>query len=89
MRLAPRFMVTEIEAALDVVRAGRGIGRSLSYQVADDFSSGALIRLLPKFEPAPRAVQLVVPSARHMSQGVRAFLDHAARGLEALSVIRE
>ena len=89
VRLAPRFMVTEIEAALDVVRAGRGIGRSLSYQVADDFSSGALIRLLPKFEPAPRAVQLVVPSARHMSQGVRAFLDHAALGLEGLSVIRE
>jgi DNA-binding transcriptional LysR family regulator len=89
VRLTPRFMVTEVEAALDAVRGGRGIGRSLSYQVADDFSSGALVRLLRKFELPSRSVQIVVPSARHMSRAVRAFLDHAVRGLEALDVIHE
>jgi len=89
VRLKPRLMVTDVEAALAAVKSGRGIGRTLSYQVADDFSSGALVRLLPEFEPPPRPVQLVVPSARHMLPSVRSFLDHAARGLDALPVIHE
>ena len=89
VRLTPRLMVNDVETLLNAVRAGRGIGRTLSYQVADDFSSGTLVRLLPKFEPAPRPVQLVVLSARHMLPSVRAFLDHAARGLDALRVIHE
>jgi len=51
---------TEIEAVLLVVKAGRGIGRTLSYQVADDFASGALVRLLGEFEPFAWPVHLVV-----------------------------
>ena len=44
-------MVTEVEAALHVARAGGGIARSLSYQVADDLASGALVRLLRNLNP--------------------------------------
>ena len=89
MRLSPRLMVTDLEPMLHAVRAGRGVGRALSYQVADDFSSGTLVRLLREFEGPPRPVQLVVPSVRHMRPSVRAFLDHAARGLNALRVIHD
>jgi DNA-binding transcriptional LysR family regulator len=87
VRLAPRFLVTDVESMLHAVRAGRGIGRTLSYQVADDFSSGTLVRLLTEFERPPRPVHVVVPSARHMLPTVRAFLDHAAQGLHALRAI--
>lgn len=87
VRLSPRLMVTEVEAMLLAVRAGRGIGRALSYQVADDFAAGTLTRLLQKFEPPALPVQLVVPTARHMPPAVRAFLDHAARSLAKLRVI--
>ena len=67
---------------------GAGIGRALSYQVADILASGALVSLLPELEPPPLPVQLVVPSARHLAAKSRSFVDHAARALAALAVIR-
>ncbi len=88
VRLVPRLMVNDVEAMLLAVRAGRGVGRALSYQVADDLASGALVRLLPELEPPALPVQLVVPSARHLSPKARSFLDHAARALATLGVIR-
>jgi DNA-binding transcriptional LysR family regulator len=87
VRVTPRFVVNDIEAALSAVRAGSGITRSLSYQVADDISSGALVRVLREFELPVWPVHLVFPSARHMPRTVRAFLDVAAAALEALRII--
>ncbi len=86
VRLVPRLIVNEVEATLFAVRAGRGIGRALSYQVADDLASSALVRLLPELEPPPLPVQLVVPSARHLSPRARSFVDHAARALATLGI---
>lgn len=87
VRLAPRLLVNENDAMLLAVRAGRGIGRPLSYQVADELASGALVRLLPDLEPPALPVQLVTPSTRHAPPRVRAFLDDAARALSALDVV--
>jgi DNA-binding transcriptional LysR family regulator len=84
----PRLIVNEVDAMLLAVRAGRGVGRPLSYQVADDLASGALVRLLRDHEPPPLPVQLVVPSARHLSSKARSFVEHAARALAMLDVIR-
>ena len=89
VRPIPRLMTTEVEALLDALRAGRGIGRTLSYQVAEDFSSGALVRLLRDYEPPALPVHLVAPTARHMPRIVHAFLDHATPALDALRVIHE
>jgi len=88
VRLVPRLLVNDIDAMLFAVRAGRGIGRALSYQVADELAAGTLVRLLPEAEPPPLPVQLVVPSAQHLSAKARSFLDHAARALATLGVIR-
>jgi DNA-binding transcriptional LysR family regulator len=87
VRLVPRLVVNDVEATLLAVRAGRGISRALTYQVADDLASGVLVRLLPDFEPPALPVQLVVPSLRHLAAKTRSFVDHAARALAALSVI--
>jgi DNA-binding transcriptional LysR family regulator len=89
IRLKPRLMVSDVEAVLVATKAGAGLGRALTYQAAGDLASGALIRLLPEFEPAARPVQLVVPAARHIPPTVRAFMDHAAERLRALPVIHE
>src|SRR5207253_2543108 len=62
-RLKPRLVVNEVDAMLIAVRAGCGIGRPLSYQVADDLASHSLVRLLPEYEPPPLPVQLVTTSA--------------------------
>ncbi len=88
VRLAPRLLVNEVEAALVGARMGRGIAMALSYQVADDLAAGLLVRLLPDHEPPPLPVQLVRLGGRHMAPRVRAFLDHAAWHLGTLEAIR-
>lgn len=89
VRLEPRLRVNNVEAALAAMLAGRGIGRALSYQVAEDLAAGRLVRLLPDFEPPPLPVQLVAVGGRFMSPLVRAFLDFAGPRLERLAVLRE
>jgi DNA-binding transcriptional LysR family regulator len=87
IRLSPRLLVNEVEAQLLAARAGRGIARVLSYQVADDLEAGTLVRLLPESEPPPLPVQLVTRGGGHMAPKVRAFLDHAWDRLRTLPVI--
>lgn len=89
VRLAPRLIVNEVEAALIAARAGRGIARVLSYQAADDIAAGRLVRVLSRYEPPPVPVQLVTPGADHRPARVTAFLDHAAAALRALPLLRE
>lgn len=88
VRLSPRLLVNEVEAQLMAVKAGHGIARVLSYQVAEELSAGSLVPLLRPFEPPPLPVQLVVPGGSHMPPKVRVFLDYAAEALRKLRVIR-
>ena len=88
VRLAPRLIVNEVEAALVAARAGRGIARVLSYQAAEDIAAGRLVRLLAAHEPPPVPVQLVTPSADFRPARVNAVLDFAAAALRALAVLR-
>lgn len=87
--LTPRLIVNEIDAALLAAKAGRGLTRALSYQVADDLANGTLVRLLSSYEPELLPVQLVVPSARHMAPKLRAFIDHAVEKLGTLKLIQQ
>jgi DNA-binding transcriptional LysR family regulator len=89
VRLAPRVMLNDIEASVLAVKAGRGIGRHLSYQVFDELASGALMQVLPKFDPPAFPVHLVFASARHLPLHARAFLDHAGRHLSVLPEIHQ
>lgn len=84
--LTPRLIVNEVEAVLIAARAGRGLARQLSYQVADDIGSGALVRLLPEFEPPPLPVQIVTPGGRPAPR-VRAFIDLAVERLPLIAPI--
>lgn len=86
VRVAPRLMVNEIDAILMAVLAGHGVGRALSYQVADQLAAGTLLRLLPEFEPDSLPVQVLVPSARHMAPRVRACVEFLVEALGALGL---
>ncbi|BCH26179.1 LysR family transcriptional regulator [Mesorhizobium sp. L-8-3] len=88
VRIAPRLLANEMEAQLLAVRAGRGIARVLSYQVADELAQGTLVRLLPEFEPPPIPVQILARSGGHMAPKVRAFLDYAYTALRKLDAVR-
>ena len=69
------------------MRAGHGITRVLSYQVADELKAGALVRLLRAYEPLPLPVSLVAASVEPPAR-VRAFLGHAMPVLSALPVVQ-
>jgi DNA-binding transcriptional LysR family regulator len=88
VRFTPKLSVNDVETQIAAARAGRGIARVLSYQVAADIKAGRLVRMLESFEPEPLPVHLVTPSAR-IAPKVRAFLDHATAALEKLDVIHE
>lgn len=70
------------------MRAGKGIARLLSYQVADDVAAGTLVRLLADHEPLPMPVQLVAQQAQRMPLKVRTFWDYAFERLSALPQIQ-
>jgi DNA-binding transcriptional LysR family regulator len=89
VRFAPRLQLSDVEAMINSARAGFGIARVLSYQVARDLKQGKLVRLLEGFEPAPSPVHLVMPSARHLSPRLRAFVDFTVEDFAALDVLRE
>jgi DNA-binding transcriptional LysR family regulator len=86
VRFTPRLSVNDVESQLIAARAGRGLARLLSYQVASDLGAGTLVRVLEAYEPDALPVQLVTPSPR-IAPKVRAFLDTASGVLERLDVI--
>jgi DNA-binding transcriptional LysR family regulator len=87
VRFTPRLSVNEVESQLIAARAGRGLARLLSYQVAKDIAAGTLVRVLEAFEPDALPVQLVTPS-RRIAPKVRAFLDTASVALQRLEAIQ-
>ena len=87
VRFTPRLSVNDVASQLQAARAGRGLARLLSYQVALDIGTRALVRVLEAYEPDALPVQLVTPS-RRIAPKVRAFLDTASTALEGLDVIR-
>ncbi|MGQ8773898.1 LysR family transcriptional regulator [Serratia sp. NA_112.1] len=88
VRLTPRLLLNDVETQLLAARAGKGIARLLSYQVADDLAAGTLVRLLPAFEPLPMPVQLVAQHSQRMPLKVRTFWDYAWQELSQLAQIQ-
>lgn len=74
--LAPRLVANDIDVQLDSARKGRGIARFLSYQVAADLGSGALVRILRRYEPRGVPVHIVMAGGRHLHGRTRALADH-------------
>jgi DNA-binding transcriptional LysR family regulator len=78
VRVRPVLSVNVADAAIASAIDGVGVVAALSYQVKDALGSGALVRLLPAFEPAPLPVHLVYPAASAQVAKVRAFVGMAA-----------
>jgi DNA-binding transcriptional LysR family regulator len=87
----PRTLLTvnSGDVAIAAARAGHGLARALSYQVAEDLAAGRLQRVMQAWEPPPIPVHLVYPEGRKAAAKVRAFVDFAAARLRRLPILQE
>jgi DNA-binding transcriptional LysR family regulator len=70
-----RLTVSTADAAIAASTLGLGLTRVLSYQVADAFREGRLVRLLPETEPAAVPASLIYPGQGRLPMKTRAFID--------------
>ena len=82
VKVHPRITVNSADAAIAFAVEGGGVTSVLSYQVERELREGALVRLLPTFEPEPIPVYVVYPAASASSAKVRAFTSVAIPGLK-------
>jgi len=78
-----RFAVNTAEAAIDGAKAGVGLIRVLSYQVAEALRSQALQVVLAHHETPPLPVSLMHKGQTPLPLKLRAFLDFVAPRLRA------
>jgi DNA-binding transcriptional LysR family regulator len=81
--IQPRLVTTTNDSAIEAARAGLGIARLLSYQIAQDLAEGTLRIVLPDYELATLPVHVVHREGKHANRKVRAFLDLAIETLRA------
>ena len=82
--LTARLRVSTVDAAIAAARAGWGLTRVLSYQIADDLAAGTLECVLEGADTMERPVHLMRADGAAASAKVRAFVDHARGPLAAL-----
>jgi len=63
------------EVLVDLAKQGHGIAMGATFLVHADLLCGNLIRVLPDHEFRSSAIFAIYPSARHLSNKVRAMLD--------------
>ncbi|MEM7446554.1 MAG: LysR substrate-binding domain-containing protein, partial [Pseudomonadota bacterium] len=78
LRLQPALTVNTMIAAIDAASAGWGITRAISYQVADELASGALVEILAEWDDRSLPIHLVHSEGRRATAKIRAFVDMAA-----------
>jgi DNA-binding transcriptional LysR family regulator len=79
-----------IEGLRAAALAGQGICLLPAVSVAEDVTSGRLVRLLPGVETREAVVHALYPSSQHLSVNVRTFIDFLAKRLrEALECMAE
>lgn len=83
VKVHPRLIVNNVDAAIDSALDGRCITRVLSYQVERELRDARLVRLLGSYEPDPLPVHIVYPAASVANAKVRAFVDIAIPKLRA------
>ena len=81
--LRPRLVSNAADLAIAAARAGQGLTKVLSYQVAEDVAHKRLRIVLSEFELPPVPVHVVRVEGRDANARVRAFAEFAAGQLRA------
>jgi DNA-binding transcriptional LysR family regulator len=78
INVVPHYTTNSADAALTHAANDGGLAMVLAYQAVEALRAGRLKVVLREFEPPPRPIQIVYPTARLLSAKVRAFVDMAA-----------
>jgi DNA-binding transcriptional LysR family regulator len=79
----PRLLANEATVLLQAVLAGAGIGLLPTYLAGPLLARGALVRLLPDWEPEELGIHAVYTSRRHQPLLLRTFVDFLAERFDA------
>tara|TARA_A100001391_G_scaffold48685_1_gene28963 strand:- start:21574 stop:22470 length:897 start_codon:yes stop_codon:yes gene_type:complete len=74
VQLAPRLTINDVAATIAAACDGAGIANVLSYQVADQLRSGALVPVMEDRMPEPLPLHVIYPPSRGGNLAVRAFI---------------
>lgn len=88
VRVTPRMTINDNQAVLDLVRAGRGIGRLLSYQVALALDSGAVVPVLEAFAAPSLPIHILHGEGHRTSAKLRVAADLLRDRLRANPTLR-
>jgi DNA-binding transcriptional LysR family regulator len=75
VRVRGNLVTNSGEALRLMAVAGHGIFLAPSFVLMDDIDSGALVRLLPGFQPVELAINAIYPHRNNLSVKVRSFID--------------
>ncbi|CAB3773794.1 MULTISPECIES: LysR family transcriptional regulator [Burkholderia] len=75
----PTMVVDNIDALIQMLISGAGIGFAPATLVRQDIQNGKLLEVLPEYSTAIFSVSIVYPSREHMPAKVRTFIDHLLR----------
>jgi DNA-binding transcriptional LysR family regulator len=70
-----RIVCDDLLFVRDAVRSGAGIGLLPTFVAEADVLSGALVRILPRFERPAGSLYIVTPAAKHVPRKVTAFRE--------------
>jgi DNA-binding transcriptional LysR family regulator len=87
VRVEPRLIVNNADAAIAAAEAGIGIARTLSYQVRESVLGGRLIPVLQKFAPPASPISAIHSPRRVASANVAAFVKAARDHFRASPVV--
>jgi DNA-binding transcriptional LysR family regulator len=83
---APRFITTDMIALRSAALAGVGAVQLPLMLLQQELASGALVRLLPDWEPPREIIHAVFPSRRGLLPSVRTLIDFLVRRFAELTV---
>lgn len=88
VRVSPRLTVNDNQAVLDVVRAGKGIGRLLSYQIAPALESGVVVPVLEDVAAPGLPIHILHGEGHRTSAKLRVAADLLRDRLRANPTLR-
>ncbi|WP_231401202.1 MULTISPECIES: LysR family transcriptional regulator [Alteromonas] len=81
IRLQPRFECNQNRSTIRAAKAGLGITRLMSYQVADAIESGELVNVLEEYNDIKLPIQVVSLEGRQNLEKVKKFVHYVKNAL--------